>query len=760
MIAETVHMSVAGAKDLVGKSLAGRKLIVVLYADMAGYSRLIGLDDVGTLQRLRSLRTSVIDPAIDQHGGRTIQTAGDSLLVVFDSIDGAVSCALAVQNGVAAHDGAHPDRAIRFRIGLNIGDAIADGTELHGDVVNVAVRLQAECPPGRICVSRAVRDHVRDQPDLSFEELGALNLKNIARPIEAFVLRPGGAGSASVRGQQSGPDDRSEIVFADCVVDLHRRELRRGGRVIHVEPQVYDLLVHLVRNRDRVVGKDELLDTIWNGRVVSDAALSSRINAGRKAIGDDGDRQALIKTIHRRGFRFVGVVQETTNALTENSSKARERLVDSTLVTTDESRKPSVAVLPFMNLSQEPDTDYFSYGLTEDVIRLLARHRWLDVLSRHSAIAFRGRDTDPRAIGSELGVRYLVHGNVMKRGERVSITVDLVSAVTGHQLWWDSYDVSLENILDVQQMMAQQIAAVIEPELARLEREAAVRRPPVTLGAWDCYQRGLYHLWGFTSPGLAEGEAMFRRAIELDPGFARAHGALAYVTLQSLVQRDPSERTGLLEEALGYGKTAVALDGQDCMNLCVVGRVLCFRHEYEEAAAFLEEAIRINPSFAQAYFALGFTLIVSGKARDGLTYLDRATQLSPRDPHLASFHTIRAVGHFALGDLDTAERFARIAARIPNANHWPLALLVSLLAIKQRSAETVRAADVLLQRYPGYSVATARSDFFFCGDSDLVERFLDGLRHAGLPETAAPDRARLARPATLAVTLTEEATAN
>ena len=745
-------MSVAGVKDVVG-SLAARKLIVVFYADMAGYSRLIGIDDVGTLKRLRVLRSGVIDPTIDQHGGTIVQTAGDSMLVVFDSIDRAVSCALAVQNGVAAHDGTHaPDRKIRFRIGLNIGDAIADGTDLHGDVVNVAVRLQAECPPGSICISRAVRDHVRDQPDLSFEELGALNLKNIVRPIEAFVLRPASAGSTSVRDQRSGAGGGSDFLFADCTIDLHRRELRRAGRVIHVEPQVYDLLVHLVRNRDRVVSKDELLDIIWNGRVVSDAALSSRINAGRKAIGDDGDRQTLIKTVHRRGFRFVGVVEEAAKAPAEEPSKAPERPADAKLASMDASRKPSVAVLPFVNLSQETDTDYFSYGLTEDVIRLLARHRWLDVLSRHSAIAFRGQDTDPRRIGSELGVRYLVHGNVLKRGERVRITVDLVSAITGHQLWWESYDFSLESILDVQQTMAQQIAAVIEPELARLEREAAVRRPPVNLGAWDCYQRGLYHLWGFTNPGLAEGEAMFRRAIELDPGFARAHGALAYVTLQSLVQRDPSERPALLEEALGYGRTAVALDDQDCMNLCVVGRVLCFRHEYEEAAAFLEEAIRINPSFAQAYFALGFTLIVSGMARDGLTYLDRATQLSPRDPHLASFHTIRAVGHFALGDLDTAERFARIAARIPNANHWPFALLVSLLAIKQRSAETVRAADVLLQRYPGYSLATARSDFFFCGDSDLVERFLQGLRRAGLPETAATDRARPVRPATLAVT--------
>jgi tetratricopeptide (TPR) repeat protein len=196
------------------------------------------------------------------------------------------------------------------------------------------------------------------------------------------------------------------------------------------------------------------------------------------------------------------------------------------------------------------------------------------------------------------------------------------------------------------------------------------------------------------------------------------------------------------------------------MNLCVVGRVLCFKHEYEEAIAFLEEAIRINPSFAQAYFALGFTLIVSGTARDALEYLDRATELSPRDPHLASFHAIRAVGHFALGDLDTAERFARMATRIPNANHWPFALLVSFLAIKQRNDETRRAVDALRQRYPNYSVATARSDFFFCGDNELVERFLGGLRRAGLPEAVGPDRGKLVRPATLTAVETKESAAN
>jgi tetratricopeptide (TPR) repeat protein len=173
------------------------------------------------------------------------------------------------------------------------------------------------------------------------------------------------------------------------------------------------------------------------------------------------------------------------------------------------------------------------------------------------------------------------------------------------------------------------------------------------------------------------------------------------------------------------------------MNLCVVGRVLCFKHEYDEAAAYLEEAIRINPSFAQAYFALGFTLIVSGRAREAFSYLDRAVELSPRDPHLASFHGIRAAGHLALGELETAEHFARLAARIPNANHGPFALLVSLLGLTDRVEESQRAIDGLLQRYPGYTIATARSDSFYCGDHNLIDRFLEGLRRAGLPEAAA-----------------------
>lgn len=520
------------------------------------------------------------------------------------------------------------------------------------------------------------------------------------------------------------------LTFAGHEVDLRRQELRRAGNRVHVEPQVFDLLVHLLRNRDRVVSKDELLDTIWNGRIVSEAALSSRINAARKAVGDDGERQSLIKTIHKRGFRFVGEVTE----LPEEDAPDAPAAPAAEAPPAEASPHPSVVVLPFANLSAEPDTDYFSYGLTEDVIRLLARHRWLEVLSRHTAAAFRDRDVDPREIGSTFGVRYLVHGSVAKRGERVRLAAELVSCESGRQLWSEAYDLALAEVLDVQRAMAEQIAAAIEPEMARLEREAAVRRPPVNLGAWDCYQRGLFHLWGFTEPGMKEAEAMFRRAIELDPGFARAHGGLAYVLLQETVVSDREAREDRLEEALRASRAAVSLDSQDCMNLCVLGRVHAFRHDFEEAIALLRESVALNPSFAQAHYALGCTMIWSGHPHEGLEHIGRAAALSPRDPHLSSFHAARALAHIDLGELPEAVEYARRATRVPNAKLWPHMMLVAALGLMGRDEEARRALAALLEKAPGFTVEAARADFFFCADQGLIERCLDGLRRAGLTD--------------------------
>ncbi len=557
------------------------------------------------------------------------------------------------------------------------------------------------------------------------------------------------------------------IAFAGYHMDLRRQELRRAGEVVHVEPQVFDLLLHLVRNRDRVVGKDELLDTIWNGRIVSETALSSRINAARKAIGDDGDRQALIKTVHKRGFRFVGEVQELhgedgkpaapddpPGTVAEASPEARPQAAASMAAMPPPSpladvaaRKPSIVVLPFTNLSPEPESEYFSYGLTEDIIRLLARNRWLDVLSRHSGAGFRGRDVPAQEIAAALRVRYIVQGSVAKRADRVRIGADLVSGETGSQLWSETYDLGLADILQVQEAMAKQIAATIEPELSRLEREAAMRKPPSILDAWDCYQRGLWHLWGFTTPGFAEAEAMFRRAIELDPGFGRAHGALAYVKIQSATLSDPAERPALVRAALQGARIAVALDDRDCMNHCVLGRALLMSGNLHDAIAALEHSIALNPSFAQGYFALAQALVIASREREGIALLERATELSPHDPHLWTFHAVRAMALISLGEIEQATGFARRAVRHPKASYWPHATLVACLGLVGREDEARPALEELLSRMPGYSVARAWADFvgLFSMPKSFSDRFMEGLRRAGVPE--GPKRARAAEAA-------------
>jgi TolB-like protein/cytochrome c-type biogenesis protein CcmH/NrfG len=534
------------------------------------------------------------------------------------------------------------------------------------------------------------------------------------------------------------------FAFAEHELDPRRQELRRGGEAVHVEPQVFDLLTFLVRNRDRIVSKDEILDTIWDGRIVSEAALSSRINAARKAIGDSGNDQIFIRTFHKRGFRFVGNVEEVPDGA---PGPAAERVVSiaraepasrpdeapSVAQPAFERHKPSIAVMPFANVSEDPEHEYFAYGLTEDVIRLLGRNRWLTVLTRHSTLPYKGREVDPREIGAALGVRYLVKGSVRKMGQRVRITAELVSAEDGSQLWSEVYDIELADIFDIQDAMAKQVAAVIEPELATIEREIAFRKAPQNLDAWDCYQRGLWHMWAFTTPGLAEAEAMFKRAMELEPGLARAHAGLSYVYLQSTFYRDPPGRVALLEKAMEFARSAVALDERDALCRCVLGRAHCMTQHYDDAVAELEATIELNPSFAQGYFALAFTLVWCGREDEAIALLEQAVELSPRDPHLWTFYNARAFAHFSLGELKSAAFFARKGTRTPNATYWPFATLTASLGLLGGREEAEAAAAELLERKPDYSCSFAREDLFFCANQGFIDRYAEGLRLAGVP---------------------------
>jgi TolB-like protein/DNA-binding winged helix-turn-helix (wHTH) protein len=545
--------------------------------------------------------------------------------------------------------------------------------------------------------------------------------------------------------------------FTEFEIDLSQQELRRLGAAVHIEPQVFDLIVHLVRNHDRIVSKDELIETIWNGRIISEAALSSRINGARRALGDNGNDQALIRTLHKRGFRFVGDVQ-AVSALEADAQAVRlvpdkgaaaaapvsvsvsaevRRLDDvvSESVKAEAVTRPSIAVLPFGNMSDDPENDYFSYGLTEDIIRLLARNRWLSVISRHSTVAFQGRTMDAREIGEQLGVRYVMVGSVRKSRDTVRITAELVRAADRKQLWSDKYDLQLEYIFDIQEEMARQIAATIEPELSKVEQQLAARKAPESLDAWDCYQRGLWNLWRFTTPGFDLAESYFQRAIAADPNFARGHGALSYVNIQRAFIDEPKDRTARLETALRQGRHAVALDELDCFCHCALGRALCLTHQNDEALATLDVSLELNPSFAQAYFAQGFNMLWYGREIEAETLLDRATMLSPRDSHISAFHHVRSWAHFSLGEYDIAVEFARRATRQPSVTYQAFASLAASLGLLGDRAQAQTAAAELLQRKPNYSTGTARQEFFFCNDVGFIDRFVEGLRVAGIPAT-------------------------
>jgi TolB-like protein/DNA-binding winged helix-turn-helix (wHTH) protein len=544
-----------------------------------------------------------------------------------------------------------------------------------------------------------------------------------------------------------------EFRFADYAIDLGRHELRRSGEVVPVEPQVFDLLVHLLRHRDRTVSKDELFKTVWEGRIVSDAALSSRIKSARKAIGDNGDDQVFIRTIQKRGFRFVGVVEEPVGtrhaAAAAPPSAAAEgerpddgvafvpspRITprDADLPAVPSGGKPSIAVLPFENLSDDPENEYFGYGMMEDLIRLLARNRWLTVISRHSTSAFTDPDLDKRAASEALNARYLLVGSIRRGHDSVRINVELVRGADGSQLWAESYNVPLADIFDIQEEMARQISATIEPELAKIEQQLASRKPPGNLDAWECYQRALWHLSAFTPSGFDNAETFLLRAIELDPELARAHTGLGYVNVQRALYAEPGERPARLEAALRSARTAVALDDRDCMCHFVLGRALCLLRRNDDATAALDLAMELNPSFAQAYFAQGFNFLWSGRAIEAEALLDRATMLSPRDYHVWSFHHVRAWARFSLGELQAAVRFAREATRQPNATYRAFATLAASLGGLGKGAESERAAAELLERKPNYTRAFARQEFFFCNDDAFVERFIAGLRIAGIP---------------------------
>src|SRR5271163_3075588 len=452
-----------------------------------------------------------------------------------------------------------------------------------------------------------------------------------------------------------------QFLFDDHTLDTDRRELRRGSEPIAVEPQVFDLLIYLVQNRDRVVSKDDLIASIWEGRIVSDSTLTSRINAARRAIGDSGENQKLIRTIARKGLRFVGTVRL--------EPECAERVIGLSGEIPEPARqalplpdRPAIAVLPFTNLTGDAQQEYFSDGISEDIITALSKLRWFFVIARNSSFIYKGRAVHMKEIAEDLGVGYVVEGSVRRSGDRLRITAQLNDVATGSHIWAERYDRSLADVFAVQDEITEAIVAAIEPQLYAAENFHARRKPPDSMDAWDLVMRALSHYWRVTRQDNVVAQALLEKAIAIDPNYGQALGVLAtsYTFSAHMGWADMATVVPIAERA---ALASIQADSEDPWAHHALGSVSLFKRRFEDSLGAFESALSLNPNFslAQAYY--GLTLAYCGRWQEACVAAQRALRLSPRDPFAAIFCGIAAYSHFVGRNYDEAIRLATEAVR-------------------------------------------------------------------------------------------------
>jgi adenylate cyclase len=586
-----------------------RRLAAILAGDVAGYSRLMGLDEEGTLASLKGHRRAVVDPKIAEHRGRIVKTTGDGILVEFASIVDAVRCAVDIQRQMAERNlQVPPERRIDFRIGLNVGDIIIDDKDIFGDGVNIAARLEALAEPGGICVSRAVRDEVRDKLEFSFEDMGDQQVKNIARPV---------------------PTHR--ICFES-----------RAGEAIAL------------------------------------------------AVSTSGTAPPL-------------------------------------------PQKPSIAVLPFANMSGDPEQEYFSEGITEDIITNLSHNHSFFVISRSSSFTYKGPGVDIGKVGRELGVRYVLEGSVRRAGNRVRITAQLIEASTGHHLWADRFDRELADVFAVQDEIARSITGAIAPGILAAEINQAQRKRPDQLDAWDRTVKAHWHIRRFTLEDVAEARRLLTEAISLDPTNSMAFADLAFARHFEAVfgwGDGPVESHNRLGEA---ARKAVAADDSDAVAHTALAIFELFSGRHEEAKRRLHRALSLDPNseFARGY--LGASYAFGGDYEAALPHLEEAIRLSPRGLLVVIWHLCKGWAALLAGRHEEAVEFTQHAR---DANpEFPDIYAVSASANGHlgNTAGGSTAVGQLLDRMPGLTTSDKRLIRPFGRIADR-EHFLEGLKKAGLPE--------------------------
>lgn len=514
--------------------------------------------------------------------------------------------------------------------------------------------------------------------------------------------------------------------FDDYTLDTDRFELCRNGQPLRSEPQVIELLVLLVEHRDRMVTKQEINEVVWRGRIVSDAALSSRIKMARQLLGDDGHRQTYIRTIHRKGFRFVGDV--TTG------DPAQHPQVSTPAAAPGPLHRPAVVVLPLTNLSRETDHEYFADGVSSDLIALLSKHRWLNVIARNTAFGFKGQAPDPLELGRILGVDYVVEGSIQGDGHHVRINVQLVDAATRLTRWTERYDRERSEIFALQDEITETIAARLEPEIGIAERHKIMISRPANMQAWDCFHLGCYHLFRFTGEDNQEAQRLLRQSQNLDPMFGEAKAWWAYAVVLGMVYWNTPPDRDLLDEALAACDSALEMDHQNATFHALRARVLLARREYRRAIAGNQIAIDLNPSFAAAYCGMGDSLAYECRYEEAIKQFERAIAMSPNDPQLWAFYTYGALALIFKGDYERALDWTDQAINLPNCQYWTAAHQAVALALLGRRDDAAEAKDRLLEMLPTFSCTFAAGKLFYIHEPTQISRYLAGLRLAQVPE--------------------------
>jgi len=633
-----------------------RKLTAILSADVKGYSRLLGEDELGTIRTLNAHK-EVMANLIQQHRGRVVDAPGDNLLAEFGSVVDAVHCAVEIQKELKIKNSElQENRRMEFRIGVNLGDVVEEKDKIFGDGVNIAARLESLAEAGSVCISGTVFDQVRNKLDLGYEYLGEQTVKNIALPVRVYkvLMEPEAAG--------------------------------------------------------KVVGEKEPRPTKWGWKTVAVVAVMVLVAAG------------LIWNFYLRGPQIE-----------------RARVDKMALPLPD---RPSIAVLPFVNMSGDPEQAYFADGMTEDLITDLSKVAGLFVIARNSTFVYRGKTTDIREVAKTLGVRYVLEGSVRRSGAEVRVNAQLIDATTGGHVWADRYDGDLKNIFAFQDKVTRNVVAALAVELTKDDRERVARRGTGNAQAYDVFLKGWQHYLRQTPGDFRAAIVHFKKAVELDPKYGRAYAALAATYWEA--------STRFWDVALGFSRThearfqaeqflAKAMRDPTPLTHQVASAMLLHTKQHDEAIAEAKRAITSDPNDADGYVALANALSFTGRASDALEQVQRAIRLNPHYPPYYLYQL--GLARFGMKRLDEAATSLERALTLNRDDYWSQRLLLATYGLLGRRADAAKLLETIkgneksgwLSVLDPLTIRASTYWYPFAERAD-VERFAEGLRKAGVPE--------------------------